>query len=242
MGMTEAQTQPSKTARCELFSSSPRLGCHPLSGISTRDQLHLHYCACWGFACSCHLPDFTAIKHWISCSALVLAPMWLCQLLASVTEIRANFQSWSDLGFPSKPICPWLSVMPTTFIAGWDNELLNPQISTTWSSFNSFPLQKVKADSASCVYHPGQQTRGLIANSVNCLSVTAVLTFEKQFNISRMTVTSNILETTRMKPRMIVTTLVFSEMPRLDLGTACAVQDSLCCEVKNAASTSPPST
>lgn len=54
-----------------------------------------------------------------------------------------------------------------------------------------------------------------------------------------MTVTSNILETTRMKPQMTVTTLVFSEMPRPDLGTACAGQD---CEVNNAANTAPPST
>lgn len=154
------KSRSSKTARCEFSPSFPRLGCryfNPLSGISTRDQLHLHPCACWGFACSCHLPYFTAIKHCISCSALVLAPMWLCQLLASVAVIRANFQSRSDLGFPSKPICSWLRVMPTTFIAGWDNELLNPQISTTWNSFNSFPLQKVKAASASCVYQPGQQ-------------------------------------------------------------------------------------
>lgn len=53
-----------------------------------------------------------------------------------------------------------------------------------------------------------------------------------------MTVTSNILETTHMKPQMTVTALVFSEMLRLDLGTACAGQD---CEVNNAASTAPPS-
>lgn len=160
---------PSKTGPCELSPSFPRLGCHyfnPASGTSIRDQLHLHPHACWGFACSCHLPNFTAIKHWISCSALVLAPIWLCQLLASVAEIRANFQSRSDLGFLSKPICSWLRVIPTTFIAGWDNELLNPQISTTWSSFNSFPLQKVKAASASCVHQPAQQARGLIADSV----------------------------------------------------------------------------
>lgn len=154
--------------------SFPRLGCHyfnPASGTSTRDQLHLPPCACWGFACSCHLPNFSAMKYWISCSALLLAPMWLCQLLASVAEIRANFQSRSDLGFLSKPICSWLRVIPTTFIAGWDNELLHPQISTTWSSFNSFPLQKVKAASASCAYQPGQQARQLITDNVNCFKV-----------------------------------------------------------------------
>lgn len=171
MGMTQAQTQAFQNCPMWTLSLFPPACCHyfnPSSGTSTRDQLHSHPHACWGFACSCYLPNFTAIKRWISCSALVLAPVWLCQLLAWVAEIRANFQSRSDFGFLSKPIYSWLRVIPTTFIAGWDNKLLNPQISTAWSSFNSFPLQKVKAASASCVYQPGQQARGLTADSVNC--------------------------------------------------------------------------
>lgn len=54
-----------------------------------------------------------------------------------------------------------------------------------------------------------------------------------------MTVTSNTLETTHTKQQTTATMLVFSEVPRLDLGTAGARQDY---KVNVAANTPPPST
>lgn len=131
--------------------------------ILTQDQApSSEICCTYTLVCVGDLPAPAICRTWLLKTTGFLAQHHClpqckhCELLASVAGIRANFQSRSDLGFLSKPICSWLRVIPTTFIAGWDNELLNPQISTTWSSFNSLRLQNGKAATTSCVHQAAQ--------------------------------------------------------------------------------------
>lgn len=112
---------------------SPRLAATVTQHQAPPSQI----CCTYTLVCIGNLPA-PAIRHtWLLKTTGFLAQHQClpqckhCELLALLAEIRANFQSRSDLGFLSKPVCSWLRVIPTTFIAGWDNELLNPQISTT---------------------------------------------------------------------------------------------------------------